>query len=79
MCTCRVVLTNVTKVVKCCKVVYTTIGYVAEALEDASEVAFLAIDLVVFGQPVPANIKGRFRSWQNITNFITTLPVIGDE
>lgn len=73
------VLTNATKVVKCCKVVYTTIGYVAEALEDASQVPFLPIDLVVFGQPVPANTEGRFSSWSNITDLINTLPAIGDE
>lgn len=72
-------LTNATKVVKSCKVVYTTIGYVAEALEDASHVPFLPIDLVVFGQPVPANTEGRFSSWSNITDLINTLPAIGDE
>lgn len=60
------VLTNATKVVKSCKLVYTTIGYVAEALEDASQVPFLPIDIAIFGQPVPANIEGRFSSWSNI-------------
>ena len=57
------VITNATRVVKSCKVVYTTIGYVAEAAEDASHVPFLPLDFALFGQPVPANKEGRFSSW----------------
>ena len=73
------VLTNATKVVNSCKVVYTSIGYLAEAFEDASHIPFLPIDLVVFGQPIPANKEGRFSSWSNITDLINSLPTIGDE
>ena len=62
------VITNSTRVVKTCKVVYTTISYVIEAGEDASHVPFLPLDLVLFGQPVPANKEGRFNSWSNITD-----------
>lgn len=72
------VLTNATKVVKACKVVYTSVGYVAEALEDASQVAFLPLDIAFFGQPIPANREGRFSSWSNITDLIDELPAIGD-
>lgn len=72
------VITNATRVVKSCKVVYTTIGYVMEAVEDASQVSFLPLDLVLFGQPVPANKDGRFSSWSNITDIIDNLPAIGD-
>ncbi len=57
------VITNATRVVKSCKVVYTSIRYVAEACEDASHVPFLPLDLVLFGQPIPANKEGRFSSW----------------
>ena len=64
------IITNATRVVKSCKVVYTTIGYVAEACEDASHVPFLPVDMVVFGQPIPANKEGRFSSWSNITDII---------
>ena len=72
------VITNATRVVKSCKVVYTSIGYVMEALEDASQVPFLPLDLALFGQPIPANKDGRFSSWSNITDIIDNLPVIGD-
>jgi len=72
------VITNATRVVKSCKIVYTSIGYVMEAAEDASHVPFLPLDLVLFGQPVPANKEGRFSSWSNITDIIDNLPAIGD-
>lgn len=72
------VITNATRVVKTCKVVYTTIGYVAEATEDASHVPFLPLDLLLFGQLIPANKEGRFSSWSNITDIIDNLPAIGD-
>lgn len=72
------VITNATRVVKSCKVLYTTIGYVMEAVEDASQVPFLPLDLVFFGQPVSANKDGRFSSWSKITDIIDNLPAIGD-
>ena len=72
-----VVITNATRVVKSCKVVYTCIGYAMEAVEDASHVPFLPLDLALFGQPVPANKEGRFSSWSNITDIIDSLPAIG--
>lgn len=72
------VITNATRVVKSCKLVYTSVGYVMEACEDASHIPFLPIDLVVFGQPIPANKDGRFSSWSNITDIVDKLPVIGD-
>ena len=73
-----VVITNATRVVKSCKIVYTSVGYVMEAFEDASQVPFLPLDLVLFGQPVPANKEFRFSSWSNITDIIDNLPAIGD-
>ena len=72
------VITNATRVVKSCKLVYTSIGYVMKAVEDASHVPFLPLDLVLFGQPIPANKDGRFSSWSNITDIIDNLPAIGD-
>lgn len=62
------VITNATRVVKSCQMVYTTIGYIVEAAEDASHVPFLPLDFILFGQPVPANKDGRFSSWSNITD-----------
>lgn len=72
------VITNATRVVKSCKVVYTSVGYVMEAVEDASHVPFLPLDFALFGQPIPANKDGRFSSWSNITDIIDNLPAIGD-
>jgi hypothetical protein len=72
------VITNATRVVKSCKLVYTGIGYAMETVEDASQVPFLPLDLALFGQPIPANKDGRFSSWSNITDIIDNLPVIGD-
>jgi hypothetical protein len=72
------VITNATCVVKSCKIVYTSVGYVMEAVEDTSHVPFLPLDLVLFGQPVLANKDGRFSSWSNITDIIDNLPAIGD-
>lgn len=72
------VITNATRVVRSCKVVYTSVGYVMEAVEDASQVPFLPLDVLLFGQPIPANKDGRFSSWSNITDIIDNLPAIGD-
>ena len=72
------VITNATRVVKSCKIVYTSIGYVMEAAEDTSHIPFLPLDFVLFGQPVPANKEGRFSSWSNITGILDNLPAIGD-
>ncbi len=71
------VITNATRVVKSCQVIYTGIGYVAEAIEDASQVPFLPVDLVVFGQPIAANQAGRFSSWGDVTDLIDHLPGTG--
>ena len=72
------VITNATRVIKSCKVVYTSVGYVMEAAEDASHIPFLPLDLALFGQPVPANKDYRYSSWSNITDIIDNLPTIGD-
>ena len=72
------VITNATRVVKSCQIIYTGVGYIMEAVEDASHIPFLPLDLALFGQPVPANQDGRFSSWSNITDLIDNLPSIGD-
>ena len=71
-------LTKGTRLVKTCQVVYTAIGYLMEACEDASHLPFLPIDGTLFGQPVPANKEGRFSSWSKITTIIDSLPAVGD-
>ena len=49
-----------------------------EAIEDASHIPFLPLDLILFGQPIPANTDRRFNSWPDITDIIDSLPAIGD-
>ena len=71
-------ITNLTRVVKSCKVIYTTIGYAMEAAEDLSHIPFVVLDFALFGQPIPANKDGRFSSWQNMTDISDNLPAIGD-
>lgn len=58
---------------KTCKLVYTNVGYVMEAVENASHIPFLPLDLVLFGQPISGNKDGRFSSWSNIINIIDNL------
>lgn len=60
------------------KLIYTLIGYVIEASEDASHIPFLHLDLALFGQSISANKDGHFNSWSIITNIIDNLPAIGD-
>ena len=54
------VITNSTKVVKVCKRIHTAVSYVGEAGEDMSNLSFLPVDMLVFGQPIPIDKKGRF-------------------
>lgn len=54
------VITNSTKIVKVCKRVHTTVSYVAEAGEDMSNLSFLPLDILIFGQPIPIDKNGRF-------------------
>ena len=72
------VRTNSTRILKSCKIVYTSFGYVMKALEDASHIPFLPLDLALFDQPVPANKDNRFSSWSKITDIIDNLPAIGE-
>lgn len=54
------VLTNSTKIVKVCKRADTTVSYIAEAGEDMSNLSFFPLDMMIFGQPIPIDKKGRF-------------------
>jgi hypothetical protein len=44
-----------------------------EAVEDASQLAYLPLDIVLFGQPIPTNQDGRYSLWSNITDLIDSL------
>lgn len=72
------VITNATSVIKTCKVIYTSVGYIMVAAEDLSHVSFLPLNLALFGEPILANKDGSFSFWSNITNVIHNLPVLAD-
>lgn len=73
------VITNATKVVKTCKIVYTTTGYIFEACEDLGTLMFLLLDLALFGQPIPTGKSKRFANWDEVEDVINNLPVVGDK
>jgi hypothetical protein len=72
------VLTNATRIVKTCQVIFVGIGYAAEAIEDASQVPFLPFDMIIFGQPISITKPGRFSNWSNLTDLIKELPNLDD-
>lgn len=72
------VITNATKVVNASKAVYTTIGYIGEALEDIGTLWCLPIDLALFGQPIPTGESSRFSQIDKFEDVIKNLPVVGD-
>jgi hypothetical protein len=76
------VITNATRVVKSCKIVYTSVGYVMEAVEDASHVPFLPLDLYylvnLFLQTKMVVLALGLILQTNITDIIDNLPAIGD-
>jgi len=72
------VLTNATKVVKACKIVYTTTGYIIEACEDVGTLMFLPVDFALFGQPIPTGKSKRFTNWHEIEHLIKAVPIVGD-
>ena len=55
-----VVFTNGTKIVNISKTVHSTAAFCFECIEDSSNLAFLPIDLVLFGQPIPVGAPNRF-------------------
>jgi len=72
------VIINATKVVKTCKMIYTTTGYIFEALEDTGTLLLLPLDYALFGQPIPTGAAKRFSNWDEIEDLIKNLPAVGD-
>jgi hypothetical protein len=68
------VLTNATRVVRCCKIVFNVVGWGLEAAEDVGTLVFLPVDLVLFGQPIPTGKSNRFSEWDRIEDIIAELP-----
>lgn len=72
------VLTNSTKIIRCCQVVFTSVGFVMEAVENVSHMTYIPLDLIIFGQPITAVEPGRFSTtaWGNMADIIRNLPGI---
>ena len=65
-----VVFTNATKIVNGAKRVHSTAAFCFECVEDSTNLAFLPLDLALFGQPIPVGASNRFNLFRNHTDFL---------
>lgn len=65
-----VVFTNASKIVNISKTVHSTAAFVFECIEDSTNLAFIPIDMAVFGQPIPIGAENRFNLLGNSTDFL---------
>jgi hypothetical protein len=55
-----VVFTNASKFVNISKSIHSTAAFCFECVEDSTNLAFLPLDLALFGQPIPIGASNRF-------------------
>ncbi len=60
-----VVFTNATKIVKISKRVHSAASFCFECVEDSTNLAFLPIDMALFGQPIPIGTSDRFNLFKD--------------
>ena len=65
-----VVFTNATKIVNVTKRIHSTAAFCFECVEDSTNLAFLPLDLALFGQPIPVGASNRFNLFRNHTDFL---------
>ena len=65
-----VVFTNASKIVNISKSVHSTAAFCFECVEDSTNLAFVPIDLALFGQPIPIGASNRFNLFGNHTDFL---------
>ena len=65
-----VVFTNASKIVNISKSVHSTAAFCFECVEDSTNLAFVPIDLALFGQPIPIGASNRFNLFGNHTYFL---------
>ena len=65
-----VVFTNVSKVVNISKSIHSTASFFFECVEDSTNLAFLPLDIALFGQPIPVGAPNRFNLFSNHTDFL---------
>ena len=65
-----VVFTNASKIVNMSKRVHSTAAFCFECVEDSTNLAFVPLDLALFGQPIPVGASNRFNLLGNHTDFL---------
>lgn len=58
------------KIVNISKSVHSTAAFCFECVEDSTHLAFVPIDLALFGQPIPIGTSNRFNLFGNHTDFL---------
>lgn len=64
-----VVLMNATRVINWAKRAHTVSAYGFECIEDTTNLAFLPMALILFGQPIPMGDENRFNLLGNSSDF----------
>ena len=64
-----VVFTNASKIVNVSKSVHSSAAFCFECVEDSTNLAFLPIDLALFGQPIPIGAPNRFNLFANCNTY----------
>jgi hypothetical protein len=65
-----VVFTNASKLVNISKSIHSTAAFCFECVEDSTNLAFLPLDIALFGQPIPIGAENRFNLFKNSTDFL---------
>lgn len=65
-----VVFTNATKIVNISKSIHSMAAFFFEYVEDSTNLAFLPLDMTLFGQPIPIGASNRFNLFTNHTYFL---------
>ena len=65
-----VVFTNSSKFVNISKSIHSTASFCFECVEDSTNLAFLPLDIALFGQPIPVGAPNRFNLFSNHTDFL---------
>jgi len=64
------IFTNATKVVNRTSRIHSFTSFVFESVEDSSNLTFLPIDMILFGQPIPVGDENRLNILNHVTDFI---------
>lgn len=65
-----VIFTNASKIVNISKSIHSTAAFCFESIEDSTNLAFLPIDLALFGQPIPIVASNPFNLFSNHSDFL---------